>query len=218
VAKKVLLVSGFQNKKFDARSKWHKLAGRLEEAGCDVLVSDYGHGEPTKDSISNFGRELAREIRAFRPDVIIAHSMGCLVTRWAVEQMKCGYPGLKLILIEGPHEGLPNKGFSFGWVAVKIFETIKRLPDRSVPDWDSWKEMQEDSGFLNQLNLSGLDNHRTKLSYYEIGGLFAHFLPETFSLPNAIDCTGKRIFPRVTHSGLKTNSEVAAYILKIIES
>jgi hypothetical protein len=218
VAKKVLLVLGFQNKKFNARKKWHKLADRLEKAGCDVLVSDYGHGEPMNDSISSFGKDLAKEIRAFRPDVIIAHSMGCLVTRWAVEQMKCGYPGLKLILMEGPHEGLPDKGLSFGRVVAKIFETIKRLPDWSVPDWVSWKEMQKDSELLNVLNLSGLDNHRTSLFYYEIGGIFAKLFPETFSLTGAICCTEKKIFPTVTHSGLKTNPEVATYILKIINA
>lgn len=217
-------MSGFQNKQFDGREKWKKLADSLEEEGFEVMIASYSIGEAMKEPLLKYAEELEIEITLIKkPDVIIAHSMGCLVTRSAVEMLSAGYPGkLKLILIEGPHQGLPGNGVFFSRAAVKIFELIKRLPDWGVPNWKSWKDMQQGSEFLHQLNDDVGTRRRgfwlrDEVSYYEIGGMLTKLFPETFSLPQEINCSGKMIFPRVSHSSLKKNPRVIDYIVKIIK-
>lgn len=223
VKKRVLLVPGFQNKKFDGREKWRNLADRLEKEGFEVMIASYSIGEPMKKSLFYYAGELKEELSVIkRPDVVIAHSMGCLVTRYAVEHLSAEYPErIKLILLEGPHQGLPNNGISFARITAKIFELIKRLPDWNVPSWDSWKDMQRGSEFFRQLNeernAAKKNRPRQDVSYYEIGGLFAHLFPETFGLPKKICCSGRKIFPRDTHSGLKKDPKVIDYIVKIIK-
>ena len=232
MAKIVLLVPGFQNKKFNARSKMEKLADRLEKEGWTVYVSDYGHGQPMKESIIHYAAEVAKEIEQYRPDVIIVHSMGGLVVRWSVEIMKCGYPGLKLIILETPHQGLPLQDISLGRLVAEVFKLINRLPDWDVPTWRSWKDMIKGSDFLRRLNESDqIQNNREGVSYYEIGGLLAflwhgsyvnsnwqHFY-DTFFLPRTMNCpTAVKFFPKTSHSGLKTNPQVIDYIVGIINT
>ncbi|TFG35446.1 MAG: hypothetical protein E4H47_01435 [Parcubacteria group bacterium] len=224
MAKKVMLIPGFQNMKFDGWVKWQKLADRLKKEGFETSMATYSMGDPMKDSLFRYAEELEIEVRLIKkPDVIVAHSMGCLVARFAVEQLSAGFPRkMKLILIEGPHQGLPNKGISFSRITAKIFELIKSLPDRDVPNWDSWKDMQQGSEFLRQLNeevkMKKGSWLKKDVSYYEIGGLFAHLFPETFGLPRETCCAGKMIFSKVTHSWLKSNTKVIDHVVEVIKS
>jgi hypothetical protein len=223
LAKKVMLIPGFQNMNFDGWAKWQKLADRLKKEGFETTMATYSMGEPMKDSLFRYAEELEIEVRLIKkPDVIVAHSMGCLVARCAVEQLNAGYPAkLKLILLEGPHQGLPVKGTLFARLTAKIFELIKRLPDWDVPNWDSWKDMQQGSEFLRRLNEEANMQKsiwlKQDVSYFVIGGLFAHLFPETFGLPEEISCAGKMIFPRVTHSKLKSEPKVIDCIIEIIK-
>lgn len=192
------------------------------------MLASYCLGDPMKESLIDYGYELATEIEFIKkPDVIIAHSMGCLVTRYAIESFAAGsYSKLKLILIEGPHNGLPNQGLSFSRITAMIFELIKRIPDWSVPTWDSWKDMMAGSDGIDFLN-DGLEEKfklelfitwlEIGLEYYEVGGMLSYLFPDTFSLPKQIPCKGKMILPTVFHSKLKSDSKVVDYIDKIIE-
>lgn len=222
------LVPGWQVTRFVAQSKWKKIIDRLCRQGWGVHVSQYGDGEPMKDSISYYAAVVAEEFELFHPQVAFVHSMGGLEARWAIEQIGCGYPGLIVFLMEVPEQGLPSDGWSFGRLLTKTVAFSKKLPGRSwdLEQWDSWRNTMKGSRFLRQLN-GGLSDPKVKsrlagISYIEVGGFLAYHWPETFSLPPAINQTGalkeKRIFPWVGHSGLKTNPKVIDYMMKIINS
>jgi pSer/pThr/pTyr-binding forkhead associated (FHA) protein len=72
-----------------------------------------------------------------RPITIIAHSMGCLVTRYYVDHLGGHQHVGRLILMGGPHAGVPKavtslflgpKLLPFGWLDARLREVIATFP------------------------------------------------------------------------------------------
>jgi hypothetical protein len=106
------------------------------EHGNDLLEFAYDFRQDLRDS----ARELAALIEAWpvpRPITIVAHSMGCLVSRYYVECLG-GHKHIgKLILMGGPHNGTPKafttlfmgpKLLPFGLLDQRLREVIATFP------------------------------------------------------------------------------------------
>ncbi|HKD86322.1 MAG TPA: FHA domain-containing protein [Terriglobales bacterium] len=104
--------------------------------GKDLLEFAYDFRQDIRDS----ARELAKLIQDWpvpRPITIIAHSMGCLVSRYYVERLG-GHKHIgKLILMGGPHNGTPKafatlfmgpKLLPFGLLDSRLRELITTFP------------------------------------------------------------------------------------------
>jgi pSer/pThr/pTyr-binding forkhead associated (FHA) protein len=77
------------------------------ERGRDLLEFGYDWRLDVRDS----ARHLARAIDGWRPDgpvTIVAHSLGCLVSRWYVERLGGRARVDRLVLMGGPHQGTPG--------------------------------------------------------------------------------------------------------------
>ena len=232
MAKRALLVPGLQVKKFVASSRWEKLLRILKKKGWEIYVSNYGNGQPMKKSLVHYAAFVAEEIKRIHPDVIFAHSMGGLIVRYAIEKLGCGFSGLKVFLMESPHQGLPDEGVSFGRMLTKVVAFFKKLEgfNWDMEDWESWNDMKKGSGFLKGLNRDYDPKTRIGVCYYQIGGALNWLFPETFDLPRSVreglpseieikyhSLTHREIFPTVGHSGLKKNDKVISYMMGIID-
>ncbi|MCU0505576.1 MAG: FHA domain-containing protein [Chloroflexi bacterium] len=77
------------------------------ERGRDLLEFGYDWRQDVRDS----ARLLARAIDGWRADgpvTIVAHSLGCLVSRWYVERLGGRSRVDRLVLMGGPHRGTPG--------------------------------------------------------------------------------------------------------------
>jgi pSer/pThr/pTyr-binding forkhead associated (FHA) protein len=77
------------------------------ERGKDVLEFAYDWRQDVRDS----AKRLAQAIDDWPvtpPVTIVAHSMGCLVSRWYVERLGGAAKVGRLVLVGGPHQGAPR--------------------------------------------------------------------------------------------------------------
>lgn len=92
--------------------RYNRVADYLVEAlgyerGKDVLEFAYDWRQDVRDS----AKRLAQAIEQWPvkgPITIIAHSMGCLVSRWYVERLGGAAKIGRLVLVGGPHSGAPR--------------------------------------------------------------------------------------------------------------
>jgi pSer/pThr/pTyr-binding forkhead associated (FHA) protein len=77
------------------------------ERGKDVFEFPYDWRQDVRDSSQKLG-EAIENWRIDPPITIIAHSLGCLVTRYYVERLGGKDKVGRLVMIGGPHSGVPN--------------------------------------------------------------------------------------------------------------
>jgi pSer/pThr/pTyr-binding forkhead associated (FHA) protein len=111
------------------------------ERGKDLLEYAYDWRQDVRDS----ARRLAATIEDWRersavaraPITIVAHSLGCLVTRYFVERCGGSQSVDRLVLLGGPQQGVPqaipmivrgHKLLPFGLLGDRVHETISSFP------------------------------------------------------------------------------------------
>jgi pSer/pThr/pTyr-binding forkhead associated (FHA) protein len=106
------------------------------ERGKDVFEFAYDWRQDIRES----ARQLAQAIEAWQitpPVTIIAHSMGCLVSRWYVERLGGKHTTDRLILMGGPHLGAPRavndlvrgpRQFPFRLLSDRLREVLATFP------------------------------------------------------------------------------------------
>lgn len=121
--------------------QYSRLGNYLEEAlgyerGKDLLEFAYDWRQDVRDS----ARRLAETIDSWPvapPITIIAHSMGCLVSRYYVERLGGKKKVGRLILMGGPHAGVPKVITSllmgpdllpFGFLGERLREVLASFP------------------------------------------------------------------------------------------
>jgi pSer/pThr/pTyr-binding forkhead associated (FHA) protein len=121
--------------------QYSRLSEYLEEGlgyqrGQNLLEFAYDFRQDIRLSASGLAAAIA-EWKVPRPITIIAHSMGCLVSRYYVDQLGGHKHVGRLILMGGPHAGVP-KAFTtlflgpqllpFGWLDEQLREVIATFP------------------------------------------------------------------------------------------
>ncbi|MBS1701408.1 MAG: hypothetical protein JST12_07095 [Armatimonadetes bacterium] len=124
--------------------------------------------------IDDSGRQFADDLkRAMDPDSeidIYAHSMGGLVSRWALEKEGMGQSIHRLVTIDTPHEGVPlgivqllvNYLANSGDIPIQGF--IPGVEDLVEPLWDPFHNT-----FLDHLN-AGDSPYKSTANYYSTAG------------------------------------------------
>jgi len=77
------------------------------ERGRDLLEFGYDWRQDVRDSAGRLARAID-DWRADGPVTIVAHSLGCLVSRWYVERLGGRSKVDRLVLMGGPHRGTPG--------------------------------------------------------------------------------------------------------------
>jgi pimeloyl-ACP methyl ester carboxylesterase len=134
----------------------------LRESGWPVATFSYPNDGPLADS----SQRLAKELRAFREQhpqravAIVAHSMGGLVARAAIEDPRSD-PGnvQKLILVCTPNHGTRWADLPGG---LDVWEHLPAVPKQPLPETfresiadglnEARSDLQPDSRFLRELN------------------------------------------------------------------
>jgi pSer/pThr/pTyr-binding forkhead associated (FHA) protein len=136
VAREMVIVPGLV--KLD---RYNRVAEYLTEAlgyerGRGVLEFAYDWRRDVRESAARLAQAIeAWDVRA--PITIIAHSMGCLVSRWYVERLGGKQRIGRLILVGGPHLGAPRavaellggtKSLHQRLVGERVRETLAGFP------------------------------------------------------------------------------------------
>jgi alpha-tubulin suppressor-like RCC1 family protein/pimeloyl-ACP methyl ester carboxylesterase len=168
----VILIHGWQSDRgscpmwqsFQADSFGVPVFEALTAAGLRGRVNYWRYTYPTFNSIDAAARDLAAELETRFPRrtdvVIVAHSMGGLVARAAVELHGAGDRVHRVITLGTPHRGTPL-AVAGAWVNLTPFlsfgsQGVKDLQPESV------------NGFLAHLNASSLAARRSV--YHTIAG------------------------------------------------
>jgi pimeloyl-ACP methyl ester carboxylesterase len=124
--------------------------------------------------INDSGQKFANDLRSvIGPNTevdIYAHSMGGLVSRWALEKEGMGASIHRLVTLDTPHEGVPLGGVQFlvNFVANQegfpIQGEIPGIEDLVEPIWDPFHNT-----FLDHLN-SGSSPYKGTAQYYSTAG------------------------------------------------
>jgi pimeloyl-ACP methyl ester carboxylesterase len=174
---------------------WTRLARYLRDAGLDGIYSlSYG---PPLASIDTFAEQLARKIAAIRAAtgatrvIVVAHSMGGLVTRAYLRQYGCGHIARVMTI------GTPHHGSVFAWF----------FPGASLA------QMRPGNAWLAALNRERLDPELRFVSLWSWHDSMV--APQTSSeLPGAVDLT----LSGVGHNALLGDAVVFAHVRSEIEA
>jgi pSer/pThr/pTyr-binding forkhead associated (FHA) protein len=137
--------------------RYNRVADYLVEAlgyerGKDVLEFAYDWRQDVRDS----ARRLAQAIEDWPvtgPITIIAHSMGCLVSRWYVERLGGAAKVGRLVLVGGPHLGAPRavteltqgpRTLPLRWVSDRLTSVLATFPSTyQLLPWGVWGADEE---------------------------------------------------------------------------
>lgn len=192
----ILFVPGFHGKVFDAASEIGTMKAYLGEKGFKVDVVDYSKGMPTDQSLEVYAKVVAEDIETTKPFAIIAHSMGGLITRLALQMTSTTVK--KVIFLESPNGG----------ITLQLTPAARMVGILLKPSLSSVRCMMRGSDFLQKL-----EGPNKEISYSQIGGFYSLVLPKVFVSPDL----PMQIFP-VTHEGLKKNTRVLAAIVRILKN
>jgi pimeloyl-ACP methyl ester carboxylesterase len=194
LSRKILFLPGFQKKPFDALKKAEAIKLFLENRGWRVEVSNYGNGQPMILPIEKYLEKVRSEVEQIKPGVIIAHSLGGIIARRLIEIERV--EGVeRLVMLESPHNGVSP------WL-LRIF---------GYPNWPVIRDIERGSEFLTRLN--GFHKGIIPTAYCQIGGLLTAIAPGIFEIKGA----HAKDFPRITHSGLRTEPSVLEEIARFVE-
>ena len=128
------------------QEKYDRMGDFLEEAlgyerGKDLLEVPYDWRQDNRASAAHLARTIddwqAATPEANQPITLIAHSMGCLVSRWYIEKLGGHRKIDRLILVGGPHYGTPKIIFGlftgrgvlpFGLMGEKLRQLLSAMP------------------------------------------------------------------------------------------
>lgn len=196
----ILFLTGFHVKKHDPIKEGAAIKQFLENRGFKVFVSHYTQGLPTREPLTEFVRRVDAEVKAKKPDCIIAHCMGGLIARKIIENPLPNTRISRLIMLETPNLGTTP-------------QRIKDLNLRS--SWPSVKDMLKGSKFITELNRNWWRKpKKLKKSYFQIGGQRTSEFPGIFSLLGV----RKTIFRELDHLELIVNPKVFQRIAYILNS
>lgn len=153
--KVALILSGYH----DTIEKCHQLAsffGPDFDAIFGFEYSSYNGIDDNAQLLTNQVKELAQNNHIF----IIAHSMGGMVARYALEQLDLGEDIHYLLMLGTPNQGIPGKELSGAFLfGARIF----KLPIRSLA------QLFAGGNFLNKLN-TGVSKYCDSSHYYAVQG------------------------------------------------
>ncbi|MDX1437332.1 MAG: FHA domain-containing protein [Anaerolineales bacterium] len=121
--------------------QYNRLGDYLEEGlgyerGADLIEFAYDWRQDVRDA----ARQLAQTIQVWEPGpqiILIAHSLGCLVSRYYIERLGGKNKVARLILLGGPHLGVPKtistllEGpdiLPFGFLGEKLRKVVATFP------------------------------------------------------------------------------------------
>lgn len=126
-----------------------RMPGHPDQRRYDHII---GYAYSSVGSLKEISKRFANETSSFLKDAksvdIYAHSMGGLVTRWALEKEGLGAKYKNLITLASPHQGVPiNLKAVFGqFVPTDFISTLDMTTTTTSPD-DPTR-----SAFLKELN------------------------------------------------------------------
>jgi triacylglycerol esterase/lipase EstA (alpha/beta hydrolase family) len=151
-----LIVSGYN----DTIERCHALATYLGTKNFDTTM---GFEYSSYKSIDDNARLLAHEVKTLAQNnqiFIVAHSMGGIVARYALEQLDLAENIHYLLMLGTPNEGIPGNALSGPFLfGARIF----KLPGQSLA------QLFAGGVFLNALN-DGISPYRETSNYYAIQG------------------------------------------------
>jgi pSer/pThr/pTyr-binding forkhead associated (FHA) protein len=127
------------------QEQYDRMGDFLEESlgyarGKDLLEFGYDWRQDNRQSAARLAQAIdewqARSPDANGPITLIAHSMGCLVSRWYVEHLGGKRKVARLLLIGGPHAGTPKiipaivrgRFLPFGLMGERMRKVIETFP------------------------------------------------------------------------------------------
>ncbi len=127
------------------QEQYDRMGDFLEEnlgytRGKDLLEFGYDWRQDNRQSATRLAQAIddwqARSPAAAGPITLIAHSMGCLVSRWYVEHLGGAHKIARLLLIGGPHAGTPKiiptimrgRFLPFGLMGERMRKVIETFP------------------------------------------------------------------------------------------
>jgi len=183
----------------------------FNEAGWEIVVSNYYRGEPTNAPLEGYSVRVFDEIINDNWDAIIAHSMGGLLLPYDVK--------VPVVIIESPAYGVTRWQF---WV-INLLARIKgqggfplnNLSVQGMLRGSQFMKVRRFMLFVQQGKLAPLwTAHALQIN----GALGLHFLSrkggDTFGKLPGIK--KYREFPGIDHVGILTNPEVIECVLKFL--
>lgn len=143
----------------------------------DVVI---GYAYSSANTLHHLSKTFAKEATEFLKDAkhvdFFAHSMGGLVTRWALEKEGLGEKYKNLVTFDSPHQGLAIKYKEtfenlFSNNELCTFDMITVSPELNDPD---------QSAFLKELN-EGISPYYETANYHAFVG--NHYADLTYSAP-----------------------------------
>ena len=143
----------------------------------DVVI---GYAYSSANTLHDISKTFAKEFKEFLSESkhvdLFAHSMGGLVTRWALEQEGLGEKYKNLVTFDSPHQGLAVKykeDFEslFSKYELCTFDMVTSSPNLDDPD---------QSAFLKTLN-EGISPYYETANYHAFVG--NHYADLTYSAP-----------------------------------
>lgn len=180
-SKNVILIHGLD----DPGKVWMNLAPRLADENLNVWKMTYPNDQPVKKSAALFFKQLVGlNQNGINNIVIVAHSMGGLITRevltnpdWQCKNTECAEAKIphvdQLIMVGTPNHGSVMARFR---MFAEIREQIERLIEGEAAwlDWifdgagEAGVDLIPGSAFLSDLNSR---QHPEKTKYYVIAGV-----------------------------------------------
>lgn len=152
---------------FDASSGGGSIFAALEAADIHEARSFWRYTYPTYEPVDDAARDLAARIESRFPDedgvVIIAHSMGGLVARRAIQHFGAGARVQRLITLGTPHSGTPLADLATAWTVSRRIETGNISTDLNT--WGA-ENLRPGSDFISSLNGEPEDRSR----YFSFAG------------------------------------------------
>lgn len=194
---RILFLPGFQKEKFDPQEKGAEIKQALETKGFKVYISNFSNGQPTKEPLNVYARQVREEVKTIRPRTIIAYSIGGLIARKVIESSTEDLCIETLIMLETPNLGT----------------TLLRVRELGFPEWPSVQDMLKGSDFIRELNRDWFEREKVlKTRYFQIGGNRFIRFPDIFRLPEIMT----NEFKGIDHSELRTDPRVIQKIIDIL--
>lgn len=182
-----------------------------------ILTFGYDSGRHIDENGKDFAEYIKTKLKGAKVD-IVAHSMGGLVARSAIENHEVAKYVRSLITLGTPHLGTMSASVPF---LVDVLGYIK-----NVKDTDGGRDLAYDSNFITELDAN---SEPSSVSYYYIAGGWPKKLPYGDGIVHLFSALrlkvyswgefeksqyNGRIFIPVSHVGLHDNQEVINFVMQ----